>query len=296
VVEEILMSEGRVTGIRGHGKTGETVTEHARVVIGADGRHSSVARAVTPAMYNEKPPLVAAYYAYWSGLPMNGRFETYVRAHRGFAAIPTHDGLTLIVGGWPYAEFEANKQDLDHHHAKLFELAPAFAERVRGARRETRLVGAPTPNFFRKPFGPGWALVGDAGYLKDPITAQGITDGFRDAELLVTALDQALSGTRPFDAALGDYQATRDARALPIFEFTCQLATMEPPPPELQQVLGAVYGDQDAMDQFCRVNAGAMSPAEMFAPDNLGPIFERAGARAAAMAGVPVEVSDGPPV
>jgi flavin-dependent dehydrogenase len=73
---------------------------------------------------------------------------------------------------------------------------PEFAERLRGAKRETRLVGAPTPNFFRKPYGPGWALVGDVGYLKDPITAQGIGDAFRDAEACALGLHKAFTGTR----------------------------------------------------------------------------------------------------
>ena len=129
------------------------------------------------------------------------------------------------------------------------------------------------PNFLRKPFGPGWALVGDAGYNKDFITAQGITDAFRDAELCAAALDQAFTDARSFDEAMGDYQATRDAHVLPTYEFTAQLATLEPPSPDLQQLLGAVHGNQDAMDGFARVNAGVMSPAEYFSDENVGRIF-----------------------
>lgn len=277
-VDEIVVSDRRVTGIRGHGRGGATVTEDARVVIGADGSNSLVAKAVSPDRYNEKPYLLAPYYSYWSGLDMKGRFETYIRPHRGFAAAPTHDDLTMIVGGWPYAEFEANKKDVEGNYLKLFDRAPAFAERLRSAKREARIVGMPVANFFRKPFGPGWALVGDAGYVKDAITAQGITDAFRDVELVTAALHESLSGARSFDAAMGEYQATRDAHALPMFEFTCQLATLEPPPPEQQQLLGAVHGNQEAMDGFCRVNAGVTSPAEFFAEANVGRIFAAARA------------------
>ena len=132
------------------------------------------------------------------------------------------------------------------------------------------------PNFFRKPFGPGWALVGDAGYTKDPITAQGIRDAFHDAELCATALDETFSGARSFDDAMGDYQQARDARVLPMYEFTTQLATLEPPPPELQQLLGAVYGNQDAMDAFVSVTAGTLSPADFFAPEHIGQIMAAA--------------------
>lgn len=94
--------------------------------------------------------------------------------------------------------------------------APEFAERVRVATRENRFAGGGVPNFFRKPFGPGWALVGDAGYTKDPITAQGITDAFRDAELCATAVDDAFDARRPFEDAMAVYQRTRDTQATPI--------------------------------------------------------------------------------
>jgi 2-polyprenyl-6-methoxyphenol hydroxylase-like FAD-dependent oxidoreductase len=276
-VEELVFEDGRVTGVRGHSKGGQSVTEHARVVVGADGRHSLVADAVRPEQYNEKPPILCGYYSYWRGLPMDGRFETYIRENRGFAAWPTNDDLTLIVGGWPFAEFEANRTDIEGHFLKMLDLAPPFAERVGAATREERFAGTAVTNFFRKPFGPGWALVGDAGYNKDFITAQGIADAFRDAELCVSALAESFSGARTFDVAMGEYQSTRDEHVLPMYEFTCQLATLEPPPPELQQVLGAVHGNQEAMDGFARVSAGVTSPAEFFSPENVGRIMATAG-------------------
>jgi 2-polyprenyl-6-methoxyphenol hydroxylase-like FAD-dependent oxidoreductase len=275
-VDEVIVEDGRVAGIRGRGRDGNQVTERADVVIGTDGRHSVVAKAVRPEQYNEKPPLLAGYYSYWSGLPTEGTFEIYIRPDRGFAAIPTHDGQTLVVGGWPASEQEANKRDIAGNFDRMLDLAPDFAERVRGAKREARFVGASVPNFFRKPFGPGWALVGDAGYNKDPITAQGILDAFRDSELCAAALDQAFTGERSFDEAMTDYQRTRDEHVLPMYEHTTQLATLQPPPPELQQLLGAVYGNPDAMDGFCRMNAGTISPAEFFSPDNIGRIMARA--------------------
>ena len=126
------------------------------------------------------------------------------------------------------------------------------------------------PNFFRKPYGPGWALVGDAGYNKDPITAQGITDAFRDAELCATALDEAFSGrarsTTPWPptsrpATRRCFRSTSSRRSWPRWT---------PPPPEMQQLLGAVHGNQQAMDAFVSINAGTVSPAEFFDPANIG--------------------------
>ncbi len=280
-VEDVLVEEGRVTGIRGHDKGGQTVIERADVIVGADGRHSLVAEAVGAEQYNEKPRLQGSYYSYWSGLPMDGRNQAYIRPGRGFQAWPTHDDLTLVIAGWPFAEFGAYRNDIEGNFLRTLELAPPFAERIRSATRETRFVGTALPNFFRKPYGPGWALVGDAGYDKDFITAYGMHDAFRDAELCATALDETFTGVRSFDVAMADYQSARDRHNLPFYEFTAQIATLEPPPPELAQVLGAVHGNQAAMDEFVRVAAGVTSPAEFFSEANIGRIFAMADERRA---------------
>ena len=282
-ITDIVIEDGRVAGIRGHGRDGATVTERARVVVGADGRHSSVVKAVRPEQYNEKPQMVAGYYAYWSGLDNDGCFEVVNRPNRGWVSLPTNDGLTLVAGGWPFAEFDANKKDIEGNYLKAFEMAPEFAERIRHAKRESRFVGAAVPNYFRKPYGPGWALVGDAGYNKDFITAMGITDAFRDAELLSTALAESLSGARSFEVAMQEYQTTRDTTVMPIYELTAQIASFEPPPAEMQQLIGAMAGNQEAMDAFVRMNAATMSPIDFFAPEHIGRIMSAAGATAAAV-------------
>jgi 2-polyprenyl-6-methoxyphenol hydroxylase-like FAD-dependent oxidoreductase len=237
-----------------------------------------LARVVTPEQYHDRPRLQAGYYTYWSGLPMNGYFEAYDRGNRVFAAWPTNDDLTLVIVSWPYNEFEANKRDIEKNYLDVFALTPAFGERIRAARREERFFGAAVPGFFRKPFGAGWALVGDAGYNKDFITAQGISDAFRDAELCAHALDQFFTGAREFDVAMRQYQSTRDERVLPMYEFTCQFAMLAPPPPETQQLFAVIHGNQEAMDGFARVVAGVTSPAEFFADENIGRIMAGAGA------------------
>lgn len=275
-VDNVLREDGRVVGIHGRDRGGRTAAKRARVVVGADGRHSLVARTVGPEQYHAKAPLLAGYYAYWSGLPMDGRFETYVRPNRGFAAWPTNDDLTLVIAAWPYPEFVANRRDIEDNYLKTLALAPTFAERVDAGHRESRFYGSAVHNYFRKPYGPGWVLVGDAGYDRDFITAQGIQDAFRDAELCAAALNDAFSGARSFEAAMDDYQSARDGQALPMYEFTCQLAALEPPPPELENLLGAMRGNQDAMDGFARLNAGVMSPVEFFSDENVGRILASA--------------------
>ncbi len=264
-VKEIVIKAGRVVGIKGSSRNGQMAEDRSRIVIGADGAHSVVAEAVQPETYNEKPPLNAGYYSYWSGLPVGEEFRIHMRPGRAFAAAPTHDDLTLVIGGWPYAEFAANKDDIEGNFMNMIALVPEFAERVQRAKREARFAGVPLPNYFRKPYGPGWALVGDAGYLKDAITAQGITDAFLDAERLARALDEYFSMIRSYEEAMIEYQRLRDEHAMPMYEMTCQLATMEPPPPEMQQLLGSIRGNQQARDGFAQMNAGTITPAEFMA-------------------------------
>jgi flavin-dependent dehydrogenase len=284
-VQDLVWDGDRVIGITGRSANRTTVTEKARIVIGADGIHSLVARQVEAPTYNTKPALSCAYYSYWSGLDLDG-VEFYPREHRGFGVLPTHGGLACIIVGWPHDEFHAYRADIEGNYLKTLELAPALAERVRAGRREERFTGtADMPNFFRKPYGPGWALVGDAGYHKDSITAQGITDAFRDAELLVEAVDAGLSGKRPIDEALTEYEERRNDAAFPIYEFTCQLAALEPPPPEMQQLFAALRHDQHQTNRFFGVMAGTVPVAEYFSPENIGRIMAMAevGAQAAAV-------------
>ncbi len=278
-VEEITADDGTVTGIRGHSRGGQSTVEKAKVVIGADGKHSLLAKAIKPEEYNERPSRAAMYYAYWSDLPVSG-FETTIRAEnrRGWAALPTHDGLTCMPFGWPVEEFVANKGDIEGNLFKAVAFAPEFEERLRGAKRESKFIGsAELPGYYRKPFGPGWALLGDAGYHKNPITAMGINDAFRDAELVAAALDDAFSGARRYDEGMSEYQRARDSATMPVYEFTDDFATFEPPPPGMQQLIGAMQGNQEAQDQFISVQAATMPAPEFFAPENIGKIMSAAG-------------------
>lgn len=272
-VAGVVIEDGVVRGVRGHGPDGGEEILRARIVVGADGVRSQVADAVGAAIYREVPPLLAPYYSYFSGLPLDGQFPNFIRGDYGWAAIPTHDDLTLVVGGWPMAEMTQNRDDIDGTFRRIFAAAPEFLERFDAATREARWTGFPVPNYFRTSYGPGWVLVGDAGYVKDAITAHGIKDAFRDAEACSAALDAVFSGARSFDEAMAEFQADRDAAGLPMFEFTLQVATPGPPPPEMLALLGAVAGSPEACSGFTRMWAGVLSPVEFFAPENVGRIM-----------------------
>jgi 2-polyprenyl-6-methoxyphenol hydroxylase-like FAD-dependent oxidoreductase len=275
-VDAILSSDDRVVGIKGHSRAGVTVEERGRVVIGADGIHSLVAKAVRPPEYDVRPPLTANYYSYFSGFEVDD-IEEYIRDYLAVGCFPTHDGLTLIAVLWPSSRFPEIRADIEGHFSRALESTPSVADRLRGATREEKWVGtAGVPNYFRQPFGPGWALVGDAAYAKDPITAQGMSDAFIDVEGLVTALDDGWSGRRPLDDGLRAHQASRDQRAKPLFDFTCEMATLAPPPPQMQQLFAALRGNREATNQFYSAITGSSPLPAFMNPDNIGRIVAEA--------------------
>jgi 2-polyprenyl-6-methoxyphenol hydroxylase-like FAD-dependent oxidoreductase len=272
-VEGVVRDEERVVGISARTPAGSTIVERAGIVIGADGLHSLVARAVEAPITRAVPSLTCAYYSNWSGVQIDGA-EFFPRPERMIIAFATNDGQTCVIAWWPVAEFSHVRADVEHHFAETLEMAPSLAERVRSGRREERFVGtADLPNFFRTPFGPGWALVGDSGLHRDPITAQGISDAFRDVDLLASAVHAGLSGTRPIDAALADYEQQRDAAAMPMFELTCQMAALQPPSSEMQQLFGALIGSQEDTNRFLGTIEGTVSIPEFYAPTNLAQII-----------------------
>jgi flavin-dependent dehydrogenase len=244
--------DGRVTGICGHDRGGAPVELGARFVVGADGLRSLVARLAGAAINEARPAGGAAQYAYYAGIPWTG-MELYV-AGRSFAGVfPTHHGQACIWVCTPSADARAarrrNPSRADAFGELLQRAAPRLAERLRAARRTSPVQGMlRQPNQVRQAFGPGWALVGDAGYHRDAITAHGISDAFRDAEFLAAALDQALGAEESQQAAaLALYQQQRDQALREIFEITCHLAAYPPVPAfiELQKQLSAA-NDKEA--------------------------------------------------
>ena len=160
-------------------------------------RHAFAGRAsCRGAHYDEVPTRACWYYSYWSSLALD-EFRVHVRRGRYVLAFPTNDALTCILVGWPLADFHTVRAAPDEHvHAALASAAPDLAARVREGRREERYIGtADVPGYFRRPFGRGWALVGDAGYHRDPSTGWGIADAFRDARVARRRDRRRLHGT-----------------------------------------------------------------------------------------------------
>ena len=242
---------GRVVGVSGQDRAGAPIELGARYVIGADGLRSRVARSVGAAVTEVRPAGGAAQYAYYTGIPWSG-IEFFV-SPRSFAGVfPTHHGQACIWVCTPAADATAvrrrTRSRVEAFDQLLERSAPPLTERLRQARRTSPVQGMlRQPNQLRQAVGPGWALVGDAGYYRDAVTAYGISDAFRDAELLAVALDQALGGDGEETTALAAYQQQRDQALREFFEITCRLAAYPPVPTfiELQKQLGAAI-DQEA--------------------------------------------------
>ena len=245
-VDELLYEDGRVVGVANR----DGVTERARIVIGADGRHSTVARAVQAPEYDVEPPLTCAYYTYWSGVEMPGA-ELYPRDGLMIVASPTHDDQIVTIVLWSRERFGDVRADIEGAFHAALEQAPGLAERLRGGVREERFRGTlQAPNRFRKPYGPGWALVGDAGFHKDPILAHGISDAFRDAELLVQGI---------LDDDLPGYEERRNAMAAAGYASTIEFARLQPPSPEMLGLFEMLRDDREQRDRFFGTFAGTVS-------------------------------------
>jgi len=282
-VEELTTDGKSITGIRGRDANGASITERARIVIGADGARSLVADAVKAPIYFDRGMLTCNYYTYWSGVQHEG-VELYPREGRTIVVDKTNDGLSMICIVFPKEEFDQIRSNIEGEYLRTIqENAPALFERLRNAKREERFAGTGfLPNFFRRPYGHGWALVGDAGYVKDPILAQGITNSFSHAQLLAGALDEAFLGLSNMEDALADYEHKRNNEVLAMFEHNTQLAMLEPPPPETVALLNALRGNSFEIGRFLGTVAGTVSLTEFFSPENIGRIMERAALKPAA--------------
>jgi 2-polyprenyl-6-methoxyphenol hydroxylase-like FAD-dependent oxidoreductase len=276
VVDELITAGDTVVGIRGRGRDSRRVEERARIVVGADGVNSFVARSVQAAEYDVRPVAACGYYSYFSGVDQDD-IELYVRDGHAFGGAPTNGGLHLVMANWPTSEFPRVRTDPEAAFWQALGSAPAFADRVRAGRREERWFGtAGVPGYFRRPCGNGWALVGDASYNRDPITAQGISDAFIDAESLSDAIRVALIGARPFEDSLTRHESARNERVRPMYEFTTHLAGLEPPPPELQSLFSALRGNQPATNAFLSAITGATPIADFMSEQNIARIIAAA--------------------
>jgi 2-polyprenyl-6-methoxyphenol hydroxylase-like FAD-dependent oxidoreductase len=260
--------DGRVTGVVGRSANGARVELPARVVVGADGRRSRMAGYFGSRTLEEFTSPCAVFYTYVTGLGSD-TYEFHIAPDTFAGVFPTHDGAACVWLIRPTPLLDpvrtAGSGRIAAFVGELERLVPDLGRRVRADRITERLRGtSDLPNYLRQARGPGWALVGDAGYHRDPITGHGITDAFRDAELLATAIDRSLHEPVVELAAMTAYQETRDAMARDVFDVTRALTAFPPPDRfvELQlQLSEALEREADELASFPALSTQPASSA-----------------------------------
>lgn len=264
---ELITDGDRVAGVRFTDGDGNVHEERASLVIGGDGEKSTVARLVEARSYEVQGRIGGTIWAYFADLPIDD-MEFYARPGRMVYAWRTNDDLTVAGICFPFAEFRRALGDRGTSmHEELDALAPGFGERVHAAKRASRWRTGCASSFCRTPVGKGWALLGDAGLTMDPITAAGISNAFRDADLLAEIVDEGLPGD--LDAALATFEERRNAVSLPLYAFTSQMARLEPPTQEVIDLFVGLARSQEDADAYFGVFAQTVPVSEFFAPENL---------------------------
>jgi flavin-dependent dehydrogenase len=222
-VTDLIRRHGRVVGVHAATSDLRSVALGAPLVIGADGIHSMVAKHVGAAFSRVGHHASATTYGYWNDLATDG-YEWNFRPNACTGVIPTNDGQACVFAS--ASPKRIGRGGVALLAAVVAEGTPQLAQRLR---RATPPQGTRTwpgqPGYIRRSHGPGWALVGDAGYFKDPLSAHGLTDALRDAELLACAVSGGVGHDGSLDDALEHYQTTRDRLSIPLFDVVDRIAS-----------------------------------------------------------------------
>uniref|UniRef100_UPI003BEF2494 NAD(P)/FAD-dependent oxidoreductase n=1 Tax=Burkholderia arboris TaxID=488730 RepID=UPI003BEF2494 len=225
-VVRTIANDGRVAGVVLRDRSGALREERARLVVGADGMHSTIARLVGAEITREDPIMTCAYYSFWQDL--DSQYELYEGDDTWVGAVPTNDSI-LVATYFPQHAFETiRSRSLDAHLDAVASCAPGLRDRMHGATQTGKLWGTGVQrNFFRRASGPGWALIGDAGHHKDSISARGITDAFVQSELLIKRVQHAIHDSAQLDVALAEFGRDRDTLMMPGYLATLAVAQMD---------------------------------------------------------------------
>ena len=280
---EVVRDDGRVAGVRYRDADGDEREVRAPLVVGADGRRSFVGRAVgaeSPAMSNENGR--GCYFAYWRDTrPEWRRIAAQWRSGEELVtAFPCDDGLLLVLLMPPVDRAGAFKGDLEGEYERTVAAVPELAARLEGCERATKVRHTPsTMSYFRRSSGPGWALPGDAGHFKDPVTAQGIRDALRFGRLLGEAVAPALDDARALDRALRTWERRRDRECLEIYQWTNLVGRAESMNPIEAELYRLGDGDRELGRTFLDVFSRTVRPAKLLTARRFARLTARALAR-----------------
>lgn len=267
LVEILTGDDGRVTGVCLRARSGATVTESTRLVIGADGMGSRTAELVGAPTVVEDPRLTCIYYSGWTGISQG--YSMVERQGSWTATVPTHSGVTLVLTYFPQDLFASIKFDpLAAHRDQVRTLSPELHEQMSAGEQAVKLTGTGNQrNYFRQSHGPGWALVGDAGHHLDSITALGITNAFVQADLIAQELGGGdFADQRHVDSALSRFAERRDSALTQGYRRTLVTAQLKAQDSR-EQMLRAISGSPEHTERYFALAAGILSMDEFLSPE-----------------------------
>jgi len=275
-VNGLLFEDGRVVGVQAKDGKGQSFSARAGLVIGADGPASIVAKCVGAAEHHVEPPLQSNIWSYWRDVPVDHLHIT-IREGAGAFAFPSSDGSVLVAANLLHGDFlRSRRRKKAAFHDMLRHIAPELADKLKQGTQVDRFFSGCTRSFVRRSCGPGWALVGDAGMKKDPVTAQGIAGAFASADMLAKAVDRGLGAAKTLHTELAEYERARDAWLLPYYDFTLRLAAFAKPSAEQAAFNHALATDPEGRSQLFGAVSLTFSPDKLMAPRNMRRILTRA--------------------
>ncbi|NKQ58666.1 NAD(P)/FAD-dependent oxidoreductase [Amycolatopsis sp. K13G38] len=277
-VTDLVFDGDAVVGVRGREAEGTELEFRAKIVVGADGANSVVAQKTGAETVRHVPAAGFVYYSYYSGLDWGMHHRTGF-GEQQFGTWPTNDELNLLAIIRPRERFGEFRADPERHFQDVFDdIDPEMGRELRdaGKREEPWRPMRYPDNYYRRAYGPGWALVGDAGYHKDPFTGWGITDAFKYGEVLAGKIHSALAGEVSMDEALAENEKIRDTESAGTFKLTCSLATLVLSP-YYHAVFSATAKSPAYIKKFFGLIAGGYPGEEFFAPHNLEQLYDEVG-------------------
>ncbi len=266
-VTGLVELEGRVAGVRAGGEE-----LRARLVVGADGRGSTVADHCGSRKYNVSPNERGLYWAFFEGASpaADPTFVSHRWDDRFILGLESDAGLYQVIV-WPeLADVERFKGDLDGMFAEQVASCEAVAGATAGARRVGKLAGAIRwLGFFREASGPGWVLAGDAGHFKDPAPGRGIGDAFLQADALAPAIAEGLERSdAELDAAMTRWGRWRDDEFAEHYWLACDLGRTGTVPAVLPEIFRGLV-ERGRVGDFLDLLNHRRKPSEVLTPPRL---------------------------
>lgn len=261
----------RVTGLRhdGHRVTGVRTDKGsigARLVVGADGRHSTVAAEIGAQEYDVTPPGRMVAWGYFEGVDREGLARFGRMKDMGYLAGPTDGDLYMAAIAPDHTRANEFQADRDTFFTNAIQDWPELADLMADATRVGPLrVFTKWHGYFRRSAGPGWVLVGDAGHFKDFSPGQGISDALRQARQLADGIAHGLASD-DLDHAMQRWWRWRDHDAYEMYWYAARMGAPGPASPWTNALLREVSANPAATRAFVQVINHDLAPSKLYTP------------------------------